>query len=52
MAVCVWSGLFAASRDIAKNANKARLYERLRDAELYQKTGKLVDQLAGKLKIH
>lgn len=39
-------------KDIAKNANKARLYERLRDAELYQKTGKLVDQLAGKLKIH
>lgn len=39
-------------RDIAKNANRARLFEHLRDAELYSKTAKEVDQLASKLKIH
>ncbi len=38
-------------KDIAKNSGKARLYEHLRDAELYQATGKQVDSIASKLKI-
>ncbi len=38
-------------KEISKNANKALLYQHLRDAELFSKTGKQVDSIASMLKL-
>ena len=38
-----------AGKDIAKHKDKTRLYEHLRDAELFHRTGATVDELAKKL---
>lgn len=39
------------AKDISKNSDKRRLYERLRDADLFKTTGKQIDSLYAKLKI-
>jgi hypothetical protein len=39
------------TRDVGKEPEKARLYEHLKNADIYRQTGPLVDKLAGRLGI-
>ena len=39
------------AKEISKNPERRRLYERLKEAELSQKTGKTIEQLSSKLGI-